>query len=78
MYVLAYQNAIEDVLDMLNDRSDKPERPLALVMAEASVFQGGKPPPAARKHSHAKHDSAATRKADARRRFEELFSGDAK
>lgn len=75
MYVLAYQDAIEDALDMLDKASDKPERPHALVMAEASVFQGGRPAPTPRKHSHAKQNTAAISKAEARRLFDELFTG---
>ena len=74
MYVLAYQNAIEDVLDMLDKSSDKPERPHALVMAEASVFQGGKPVPDAQKR-HGNRSKETDKSREARRKLEDMFSG---
>ncbi|HUH61071.1 MAG TPA: hypothetical protein VL001_13480 [Candidimonas sp.] len=82
MYVLAYQDAIEDMLDMLDRSTDKAERPLALAMAENSVFQGGTLPRALRPYKrdganrgHAGGKTSAHRDPEARRRLEDLFSG---
>lgn len=79
MYVLAYRDAIEDALDMLDKSSGKPERPLALAMAEASVFQGGALPPQAVARGKRRQDPSKSRGrrpfSAARQKAEELFSG---
>lgn len=45
VYVLAYQDAIQDILRMLDKDDGQPAAPMALREAENSVFQGGSLPP---------------------------------
>jgi hypothetical protein len=79
-YTLAYQDAIEDILNMIAKGETRPEPPLALRTAENTVFQGGSAPrvfgslPGGGRRGPAK-DRGVRRDSDARRRLEDLFTG---
>lgn len=82
-YTLAYQDAIQDILNMLDKSGHRPEPPLSLRQAENSVFQGGNQPPVSSKastppgHRHPRPAKTGARRSnsEARRRLENLFSG---
>lgn len=91
VYVLAYQDAIQDILRMLDKDDGQPAAPMALREAENSVFQGGSLPPrrgsgpgaearqrgsvAGRAPRKPAPDRGVRRYSEARRRLEALFEG---
>lgn len=73
-YVLGYQDAIEDFMRHKAGPDAEPQ-PYAMSTAEASLFQGGTPPPESRNHRHGKRGNIGASNADARRHLEDLFRG---
>lgn len=83
MYILAYQDAINDILGIVDSSGTQPEPPLALRMAENSVFQGGSMPQrTGPKHGHwlgkPAEGRSGRRDPEARKRLEDLFCGGGK
>lgn len=77
-YTLAYQDAIQDILNMLDKSGNRPEPPLSLRLAENSVFQGGTlPERIGRQRGHWLNEPAKSRGVrrdpEARRRLENPF-----
>lgn len=77
-YVLGFQDAIAEVVDMLDQGPGKPERPFALALAENSVFQDGSMPErVGPRHGHWRdkpaRDRGVRRDPQARARAESLF-----
>lgn len=79
-YVLGYQDAIIDILDMLDKSGTRPEPPYALRQAENSIFQGGSLPPKPKAHSAHKEQRGTDRMKgrEALKGLKGLFSGGGK
>lgn len=70
LFTLGYQEAMNDMAHLLGSET---ERPIALILAESSAFQGGSTPTTYEKRRQSGGDRPRDRNSDARAKLEALF-----